>query len=332
MGGGKKKIGEQVQTTYTDRVVGKFGQFGGMFDVSFFKDMEKPIMVSSVDGVGTKLKVAVECGVHHSVGVDIVNHCIDDILVMGARPLVFLDYMGTGVLEPDVAADIVSGLAAACRHAGIALIGGETAEMPGMYSRGEYDIAGTIVGVVDEKDVVDGTSISDTDVLIGLASSGLHTNGYSLARKIVQEVAKKSWDDPFPGLSKTFGELFLEPHRAYTGVYDLLADDTIKGIAHITGGGFQENLDRVLPSHIDARVDISSWDVPPLFQYLVETGNMVTDEAYRTFNMGIGLVLVVAQEECDRVLQSPALAEYGPRVIGRTQSGSGTVILDGQGI
>ncbi|MGM0442957.1 MAG: phosphoribosylformylglycinamidine cyclo-ligase [Fibrobacterota bacterium] len=324
----KKKIGAQVQTTYTDNVVGKFGQFGGMFDVSFFKDMEKPILVSSVDGVGTKLKIAVETGIHTTVGRDIVNHCIDDILVMGARPLCFLDYMGTGVLEPDVAAAIVEGLAGACRDAGIALIGGETAEMPGMYTRGEYDIAGTIVGVVDEKDVVDGSRITPGDVIIGLKSSGLHTNGYSLARKIVQVVDGRAWGDIFPGSDVTFGEMMLAPHRAYTGVYDLLKRRDVKGIAHITGGGFQENIDRVLPENCDACVDIDSWQTPALFDYLVEKGNMEPDEAYRTFNMGIGLTLVVSADDAQAVLADEALAEYDPVQIGSIQSGTGNVKLN----
>ncbi|MGM0460869.1 MAG: phosphoribosylformylglycinamidine cyclo-ligase [Fibrobacterota bacterium] len=327
----KNRIGAAVKTTYNDRVIGKFGQFGGMFDISACKNMEKPVLVSSVDGVGTKLKIAVETRTHHTVGRDIVNHCIDDILVMGAKPLVFLDYMGTGVLEPDVAAAIVEGLAGACKDAGIALIGGETAEMPGMYKRGDYDIAGTIIGVVDEKDVIDGSRIVPGDCLIGLASSGLHTNGYSLARKIVQEVDKKSWDDIFPHSSQTFRDVFLAPHRAYTGVYDLLSEGSIKGIAHITGGGFQENLDRVLPDDCDACVDLGAWKIPPVFSYLVEKGNMETDEAYRTFNMGIGMVLAVSRGECDRICASPALATYSPRVIGTVEKGSGAVRLEMEG-
>ncbi len=235
----KDKIGNQVKSPYYDRVVGKFGQFGGMFDVSFMKDMEKPIMVSSVDGVGTKLKIAVETGVHTTVGKDIVNHCIGDILVMGARPLVFLDYIGTGVLEPDVMEKIVQGLSEACRESGIALIGGETAEMPGMYQKGDYDIAGTIIGYVDEKKVIDGSTMSVGDTIVGLRSSGLHTNGYSLARKIVTEVAGKAYTDIFEAEGKSFGEVLLAPHVAYTPLFGAIDEGYVKAIAHLSGGGFQ---------------------------------------------------------------------------------------------
>jgi phosphoribosylformylglycinamidine cyclo-ligase len=218
----KEKIGRLVKTTYNDKVIGKFGQFGGMFNVSFLKNMKNPILVSSVDGVGTKLKIAIETGVHNTVGRDIVNHCIDDILVMGARPLMFLDYIGTGVLSPEITEQIVLGLSAACRESGIVLIGGETAEMPGMYQKGDYDIAGTIIGVVDEEKVIDGSKITATDVIIGLRSSGLHTNGYSLARKIVCEVANKKYSDIFEDENKTFAEVLLAPHIAYTPFFSAI--------------------------------------------------------------------------------------------------------------
>lgn len=321
----KKRIGEKVQSTYTDRVVGKFGQFGGMFDVSFFKDMEKPILVSSVDGVGTKLKIAVDMGIHTTVGRDIVNHCIDDILVMGARPLVFLDYIGTGVLEPSVAEGIVEGLAVACRESGIALIGGETAEMPGMYGAGDYDIAGTIIGVVDEKKVIDGSQISEGDVIVGLRSSGLHTNGYSLARKIVTEAAGKKWTDIFEPEGKSFGEVMLAPHVAYTPLFGAIDRGVVKGIAHLTGGGFQDNIDRVLPSNLNASIDTTSWTPQPIFSWLVEEGCVAPDEAYRTFNMGIGLTVVVAKEDVDSIVNDPSLAQFEPVVIGEIVPGSGIV-------
>ena len=324
----KEKIGNQVKSTYNDRVVGKFGQFGGMFDVSFFKDMEKPILVSSVDGVGTKLKIAVDTGVHNTVGKDIVNHCIDDILVMGARPMVFLDYLGTGVLEPEVAEQIVEGLASACRESGIALIGGETAEMPGMYSKGDYDIAGTIIGVVDEAKVIDGSKIEKGDVIVGLRSSGLHTNGYSLARKIVQEAAGKTWSDTFEPTGKTFGEELLAPHTAYTPLFGAIDEGYVKGIAHLTGGGFQNNIDRVLPANCNARIDADKWEPNPIFKFLVEEGNMDLHEAYRTFNMGIGMAVVVASSDVDKLLNDESLTQFSPVVIGKITEGSGVVDMN----
>lgn len=333
----KGRIGKLVKTTYNDKVVGKFGQFGGMFNVSHFKDMKNPILVTSVDGVGTKLKIAVETGVHNTVGRDIVNHCIDDILVMGARPLVFLDYIGTGVLSPEITEQIVEGLAAACRESGIALIGGETAEMPGMYQKGDYDIAGTIVGVVDEEKVIDGSKIKSGDVIIGLKSSGLHTNGYSLARKIVKEIAKKEYSDPFPiekyevsndrGIIPTFGEVLLAPHIAYTPVFSAIDKGYVKGIAHLTGGGFQNNIDRVLPENCNAVIDTNSWTPLPIFKFLMEQGNMERDEAYRTFNMGIGLTIVVSKEDEQRLLNEPDIQQFGPVKIGEITSGTGIVEL-----
>ena len=323
----KERIGKLVKTTYNDKVVGKFGQFGGMFNVSHFKNMKNPILVTSVDGVGTKLKIAVETGVHNTVGRDIVNHCIDDILVMGARPLMFLDYIGTGVLEPEITEQIVSGLAAACCESGIVLIGGETAEMPGMYQKGDYDIAGTIVGVVDEEKVIDGSKIKSGDVIIGLKSSGLHTNGYSLARKIVKEIAKKEYSDIFAN-GKTFGEVLLAPHTAYTPVFSAIDKGYVKGIAHLTGGGFQNNIDRVLPENCNARIDTKSWEPQPIFKFLVEQGNMERDEAYRTFNMGIGLTIIVSKEDEQRLLNEPDIQQFSPTKIGEIVGGTGIVVLN----
>ncbi|MDR0304986.1 MAG: phosphoribosylformylglycinamidine cyclo-ligase [Chitinispirillales bacterium] len=326
----KERIGKLVKTTYNDKVVGKFGQFGGMFNVSFFKDMKNPILVSSVDGVGTKLKIAVETGVHNTVGYDIVNHCIDDILVMGARPLVFLDYIATGILSPKIIEQIVKGLSQACRESKIALIGGETAEMPGMYREGDYDIAGTIVGVVDEEKVIDGSKITKGDVVIGLSSSGLHTNGYSLARKIVREIANKKYDDIFEPENKTFGEVLLRPHLAYTPLFSAINKGYIKGIAHLTGGGFQNNIDRILPDCCNARININSWIPLPIFKFLVERGNMKLDEAYRTFNMGIGLIAVIAKEDAQKLLNEPDIRQFVPAQIGEIVNGSGDVELVGE--
>ncbi len=324
----KDKIGNQVKSTYNDRVVGKFGQFGGMFDVSFMKDMEKPILVSSVDGVGTKLKIAVETGIHNTVGKDIVNHCIGDILVMGARPMVFLDYIGTGILEPDVAEKIVEGLAEAGRESGIALIGGETAEMPGMYGKGDYDIAGTIVGVVDEAKVIDGSKITKGDVIVGLRSSGLHTNGYSLARKIVEEAAGKTWSDTFEATGKTFGEELLAPHTSYEPLFGAIDEGYVKGIAHLTGGGFQNNIDRVLPATCNARIDTKNWTPNPIFNFLVKEGNMDLFEAYRTFNMGIGMTVIVAAEDAERLLSDESLAKFNPVVVGEITDDTGVVDMN----
>ena len=320
----RKRIGKLVNSTYTKNVVGKFGQFGGLFDISMVKDYEKPILVSSVDGVGTKLKIAFETGVHNTVGADIVNHCIDDILVMGAKPLYFLDYIGTGVLSPEVTEQFMIGLAGACVKAGIALIGGETAEMPGIYNGGEYDIAGTIVGVVDEKDIIDGSAISAGDVIIGLRSSGLHTNGYSLARKIVTDAAGKKYEDIFED-GKTFGEVLLASHRPYTPVLNLMKEGVIKGCAHITGGGFVGNVDRVLPENCDANIDATSWTPDGIFQFLQKNGSVENAEMYKTFNMSIGMTLVVDSSKVDEILQSEHIKDFSPVVIGDISLGSGTV-------
>ncbi len=324
----KNRIGKLVKNTYNERVVGKFGQFGGMFDVSFLKNYRKPILVSSVDGVGTKLKIAVETGVHDTVGADIVNHCIDDILVMGAKPLFFLDYFATGKLSPDVMESFMIGLTKACVDSGIVLIGGETAEMPGVYHGGDYDIAGTIVGIVEEDEVIDGSTIVKGDTLIGLRSNGLHTNGYSLARKIVTEVARKSYFDIFEPTGRTFGQELLRPHRSYAPVNVLMRKNLIKGCAHITGGGFQENIDRILPDNCNAHIETKRWTPDPIFTFLREQGNVPADDIYRTLNMGIGMVLAVDPKNADTVLASPELAAFEPVVIGRIEDGNSTVVME----
>jgi phosphoribosylformylglycinamidine cyclo-ligase len=240
---------------------------------------------------------------------------------------VFLDYIGTGVLSPEVTEQIVEGLSAACRESGIVLIGGETAEMPGMYQKGDYDIAGTIIGVVDEEKVIDGSSIKSGDKIIGLRSSGLHTNGYSLARKIVREIANKKYSDVFEPENKTFGEVLLAPHLAYTPLFSAIDKGYIKGIAHLTGGGFQNNIDRILPSNCNARIYTDSWTPQPIFKFLLEEGNMERDEAYRTFNMGIGLTVVVAKEDENRLLSEAEIKQFNPLVIGEITDGGGVVDL-----
>ena len=323
----RKRIGRLVESTFNKNVVGKFGHFGGMFSIASLRNYKKPILVSSVDGVGTKLKIAAETGIHDTVGMDIVNHCINDILVLGARPLYFLDYIATGRLDPDVLVKVLSGLTAACRAAGCVLIGGETAEMPGMYRENEYDIAGTIVGVVDEKDVIDGSKIRKGDVLIGLASNGLHTNGYSLARKIVKEVAKKSYDDVFTQTGRTFAGELLRPHRPYSPVLDLMKKGLIAGCAHITGGGFTDNVDRILPKNCDAAIDCSAWTPEPIFKWMQNVGGVENREMYRTFNMGIGMVLAVKPSDANRVLAAKAIAKFEPRVVGTVTAGNGKVNL-----
>ena len=323
----RKRIGKLVESTFNKNVVGKFGHFGGMFSIASLRHLKKPILVSSVDGVGTKLKIAAETGIHHTVGMDIVNHCINDILVLGASPLYFLDYIATGKLEPDVFVKVLSGLTKACKAAGCVLIGGETAEMPGMYQAGEYDIAGTIVGVVDEKDVIDGSKIRKGDIIIGLRSNGLHTNGYSLARKIVKEVARKSYFDKFPETGRTFGEELLRPHRPYSPVLGLMKQGLVRGCAHITGGGFTDNVDRILPPGCDAAIDCTTWTPDAIFTWMQKTGNVENHEMYRTFNMGIGMVLAVKPSDAGKVLRAKAISKFEPRVVGTITTGKGKVNL-----
>ncbi len=324
----KRRIGGLVKATHDSRVLGGFGHFGGLFDASAFKGMQEPVLVSSVDGVGTKLRVAFEVGRHETVGEDIVNHCVDDILVLGARPLFFLDYLATGKLAPAVVESVISGLARACKAAGCALVGGETAEMPGFYAAGEYDLAGSIVGVVERGRIVDGHTIEGGDVLVGLRSSGLHTNGYSLARKIVTEIAGKGYSDTFAETGQTFGDELLRPHRAYSPVLALIDDGMVKGCAHVTGGGFQENLDRILPSGCDAVVDTRNWEPQPIMRFLQQTGEVSNDDMYRTFNMGIGMVLAVGARDAEAVLGRPEISAFEPVVIGKVEDGTGVVRME----
>jgi phosphoribosylformylglycinamidine cyclo-ligase len=262
----------------------------------------EPVLVSSADGVGTKLKVAFMTNRHRTIGVDLVNHCVNDILVQGAVPLFFLDYLATGRLSPDVAEQIVDGLARACRDNGCALLGGETAEMPGFYADGEYDVAGFIVGVVDRARIIDGRAIAPGDVLIGLPSNGLHTNGYSLARKVAFESLKLTADSHVPDLGETVGEALLRTHRSYLAVIKpLLQMNVIKGMAHITGGGITDNLPRVLPAGTAARVNRNSWRVPAIFRWIGEAGRVPEYDLRRALNMGIGMILVVAATDVDEV-------------------------------
>jgi phosphoribosylformylglycinamidine cyclo-ligase len=297
-----RRIRGLAQGTHTRGVVSELGSFGGLFHLGA-RGYRDPILVSSADGVGTKLRLAFLTGIHHTVGVDLVNHCVNDILVQGAEPLFFFDYLATGRLDPDVAVQIVEGLARGCRENGCALLGGETAEMPGFYADGEYDVAGFIVGAVERDRLIDGRAIGPGDVLIGVASSGLHTNGYSLARSIVFEKLGLKVNDRVEELGTTVGDALLTPHRSYLpDVRPLLESMVIKGMAHITGGGITDNLPRVLPRGTAAVIHRGSWDVPPIFQWLERAGAVPREDMLRTFNMGIGLILIVAPAHADGVL------------------------------
>jgi phosphoribosylformylglycinamidine cyclo-ligase len=297
-----RRIKSLARSTFTPAVLSEIGSFGGLFQLDR-NGYAQPVLVSSADGVGTKLKVAFMTGRHDTVGADLVNHCVNDILVQGAEPLFFLDYLATGRLSPAVAEAVISGVARGCRENGCALVGGETAEMPGFYADGEYDIAGFIVGIVDRSRLIDGRAIGPGDVLVGLPSAGLHTNGYSLARRVLFEAAGWTPETVVADLGTTVGEALLAPHRSYLrSVRPLLERDLVKGLAHITGGGITENLPRTLPEGCAAEIDLRSWRVPRLFRVLQERGGIATDEMFRAFNMGVGLVVVCAAGDADRVI------------------------------
>ncbi len=318
-----RRIRGLAQGTFTPGVLSDIGAFGGLFHLQGAGGAD-PVLVASADGVGTKLKVAFMMNRHTTIGEDLVNHCVNDILVQGARPLFFLDYLATGRLSPDVAVDIVSGLARACKANGCALLGGETAEMPGFYANREYDLAGFIVGLVERSKVLTGDRIGVGDALIGLPSSGLHTNGYSLARRIAFDTLMLGIHDHIPELGVGIGEALLRPHRSYLNpVLPLVDDGLINGMAHITGGGLTDNVPRVLPEGTAARIDRASWDLPALFAWLVRKGDVPDADAWRTFNMGIGMVLVVPAQQVNRVLER--LAEAGESegcVIGEIVAGN----------
>ncbi|HLG13723.1 MAG TPA: phosphoribosylformylglycinamidine cyclo-ligase [Blastocatellia bacterium] len=297
----KARIRRLARETFTSGVMTDIGSFGGMFRADF-AGMREPVLVSSADGVGTKLRVAFMTGIHNTVGCDLVCHCVNDILVQGARPLFFLDYIASGRLVPDTVAQVIEGLARGCKEAGCALIGGETAEMPGFYADGEYDVAGFIVGVVDRGDIIDGSRIAAGNVLIGLPSVGLHTNGYSLARKLLFEVAGYGVDTRVEELGCTVAAELLKPHRSYLGaIGGLLGSGIIKGLVHITGGGLLENIPRVLPADVAAEIKGGSWPVLPVFDLLARIGRVPAAEMYRTFNMGIGMVVIVSPADARRL-------------------------------
>jgi phosphoribosylformylglycinamidine cyclo-ligase len=319
-----RRIRHLARGTFTAGVLSEIGSFGGLFSLRSHAFAD-PVLVASADGVGTKLKLAFMTGRHSTIGEDLVNHCVNDILVQGARPLFFLDYLATGRLSPDVAEAVVEGLARACRENGCALLGGETAEMPGFYADGEYDLAGFIVGAVERRRLIDGRGIRPGDSLIGLPSSGLHTNGYSLARSIAFDRLGLGADAFVPAIDATVGDALLVPHRSYLPVIGPLLDaGVIKGMAHITGGGITDNLPRILPHGTGAAIDRRAWTVPHLFRWLGEAGEVPQDDLYRTFNMGIGLIVACAA--ADEVRLMSALASKGERGatrIGRVVEGSG---------
>ncbi len=292
----KLRIQARVKSTHGPEVLGKIGGFGGLFAANF-SSMREPVLVASVDGVGTKLKVAFAMNRHDTVGADLVNHCVNDIAVLGARPLFFLDYIGAEKLEPKVFDQLLSGFAKACRAAGCALIGGETAQMPGMYRKGEYDLAGCIVGVVDRAKMIDGGKIKPGDIVLGLPSNGLHTNGYSLARKVLFDTLGLKPGSRLPGLKHSLGEELLRVHRNYQPLVAKLPPGVIRGLAHVTGGGLIDNLPRVLPHDCDALIETKSWRVPPIFEFLERHGKIDRTEMYQVFNMGIGMVAIVSEKD-----------------------------------
>jgi phosphoribosylformylglycinamidine cyclo-ligase len=317
-----RRIRGLARSTFTSGVLSDIGSFGGLFRLETGQHRE-PVLVASADGVGTKLKVAFMAKRHDTIGGDLVNHCVNDILVQGAEPLFFLDYLATGRLAPEVAEAIVGGIAAACRENGCALLGGETAEMPGFYNEGEYDVAGFIVGVVDRQRLVHGRAIAVGDVLVGIPSSGLHTNGYSLARRVIFDHLRLGVDSYVPELSRTVGDALLEPHRSYLPfVQPVLGAGRIKGMAHITGGGITDNLPRVLPHGTAAVVDTSAWEVPPIFQWLQRSGSIPRDDMMRTFNMGIGLIIVTSRHDAEPLIgELAARGGRDARVIGHIVAG-----------
>ena len=316
-------IKQMVAATKTANVIGNIGAFGGLHKVPAGKDQ---ILVASTDGVGTKLKVAAMMNRHDTVGQDIVNHCVNDILVQGAKPLFFMDYVGTAKVEPAVFKSVVSGLCKACRENKMALLGGETAEMPGLYPVGEYDLVGTIVGTVAKKDLVTGKSIRAGDVIIGLPSGGLQTNGFSLARRVIFDLCQYSWQDKLPGTNQTFGEALLAVHKSFLKpVSALLSKIKVNGMAHITGGGFPDNIPRVLPKSVNAEIDRASWEVPTIFKFIQNQGKVDRDEMYRVFNMGIGFVIVIAKRDLVKATNILKAAHQPYSVIGVCRKGTGVV-------
>jgi len=321
---GLTAIKKMVKSTNTSGVRSNIGSFGGLFE----SPGKGNTIVASADGVGTKLKVAIMANRHHTVGQDLINHCTNDILVQGATPLFFLDYLGTAKLAGHIFKEVVSGLCKACRENGCALLGGETAEMPGLYPKGEYDLVGTIVGTVNDKKIITGETILPGDVAIGLPSTGLHTNGYSLARKIIFKQAKLKIDDIFPGTKQTVADILLKVHRSYLKpVVTLMEKVKVQGMAHITGGGLYDNIPRILPENCKVTIDRSSWKVPTVYKFMQENGKVDPDEMYRVFNMGIGYVIFVRAKDADKTIEILKSVRAAPRIIGKVEKGEKGVNL-----
>jgi phosphoribosylformylglycinamidine cyclo-ligase len=320
------RIKKLARSTFNENVMSEIGSFGGMFN-GLFSDVREPVLVASCDGVGTKLKAAFATGIHHTVGYDLVAHCINDILVQGARPMFFMDYIATGKLDPAVIEKIIEGLVLGCRDGECALLGGETAEMPDFYQDGEYDIAGFIVGVVDRRKVINGARITAGDVVIGLPSMGLHTNGYSLARKILFEAGGYKIDQHVPELGCTVGEELLKPHRSYLPSLARLIEHegVIKGLAHITGGGLVENIPRILPRNVDVAIKKNSWPVLPVFELLRKLGNVPEEDMLRTFNLGIGMVVITSPQFLQFVQDQFSFSRQPHYIIGEVVEGDSVV-------
>jgi phosphoribosylformylglycinamidine cyclo-ligase len=317
----KRHIRSLVRHTHGPEVLGNVGGFGGLFRANF-PGMREPVLVASIDGVGTKLKIAFGMDKHDTVGADLVNHCVNDIAALGARPLFFLDYIGCERLEPRVFQQLLRGLSHACRSAGCALLGGETAQMPGMYRKAEYDLAGCIVGIAERNKIIDGQKIRPGDAILGLQSNGLHTNGYSLAREILFRKMRLKVSSRLPGSSNTIGKELLRVHKNYQPLLAKIPGGIIKGLAHITGGGLIDNLPRILPPNCDAVIETKSWKVPRMFQILQQNGNIDLREMYQVFNMGIGMAAVVAEQNADRVMSI-----LRAKRIGRIERGPGKTVL-----
>jgi len=335
----KGDLKNSLKSASRPEVLGAVGGFGGLFDLSKSKYKE-PVLVSSIDGVGTKLKLAFDSGQHKSVGMDIVNHCIDDISVIGAEPLFFLDYLGLGKLEPKVFKQLIAGMKEACQSANCALIGGETAQMAGFYQPGEYDVAGVVVGIVEKKRMLSGQTIKPGDVVVGLPSNGLHTNGYTLARKVIFETAKLKGSDKVPGTRQSIFKALQAPHTNYALLLQSLLQtfntgrsskfrkgNSIFGIAHITGGGFTGNIPRVLPSNVNVEIDTNTWKPLPIFDLIGEKGKIDFDEMYEVFNMGIGMTMIVNPDEAEKIIANCHKAGTKAIAIGQAMKGEGKVTL-----
>jgi len=321
----KSRIRKLVESTFTAGARGRFGGFGGMFRMP--PEAKRPVLGASADGVGTKIKVAIESGRHDTIGHDLVNHCTNDILVQGAQPMFFLDYVAFGVLDPSVAEAVVAGVARGCRENECSLIGGETAEMPGVYTPPDYDLAGFVVGWVEEDAIIGPDRVREGDVLIGLASSGLHTNGYSLARRIVAERMRLRPTDPFPGETGTTADVLLRVHRSYLPALRPVLG-TIHAMAHVTGGGLPGNVNRALPPTLDAEIDTRSWQVPNLFTQLQQAGGVARDEMFRAFNMGVGMVVVAGPADVETIMRAAQSVDVGAWRLGRVIRGAGQVVLN----